>query len=475
MTCNNLNRLFSRRDLLVRSGYGLGAIGLHALGASESASGSAFPNFSPKAKRVIFLFQSGGPSHLDLFDPKPLLKEQFGEDIPESVFGGQRVTGMVAHQARFQVMPSKYSFKRYGQSGIALSELLPYTAEIVDEISLIRSVHTEAINHDPAITFFQTGSQLPGRPSMGAWIDYGLGSSNQNLPAFVVLHSVASEGTAGQGLLARLWGAGFLPSRHQGVQFRSSGDPVLYLTDPPGMTRERRRTMLDGAAALNKLHYKRVGDQEIETRIEQYEMAYRMQASVPELMDVSSEPESVYELYGPDSKKPGTFAANCLLARRLAERDVRFIQLYHRGWDHHGELPKRLPVSARDTDQPSAGLVKDLKQRGLLDDTLVVWAGEFGRTPYAQGDPKPDDYGRDHHGRCFSIWMAGTGVKLGHVHGATDDYGFNVAEDAVAVYDVQATILHLLGIDHEKLVYRFQGRRFRLTDTEGHLIRSVLA
>jgi hypothetical protein len=475
MTCNNLNRLFSRRDLLVRSGYGLGAIGLHALGASESASGSAFPNFSPKAKRVIFLFQSGGPSHLDLFDPKPLLKEQFGEDIPESVFGGQRVTGMVAHQARFQVMPSKYSFKRYGQSGIALSELLPYTAEIVDEISLIRSVHTEAINHDPAITFFQTGSQLPGRPSMGAWIDYGLGSSNQNLPAFVVLHSVASEGTAGQGLLARLWGAGFLPSRHQGVQFRSSGDPVLYLTDPPGMTRERRRTMLDGAAALNKLHYKRVGDQEIETRIEQYEMAYRMQASVPELMDVSSEPESVYELYGPDSKKPGTFAANCLLARRLAERDVRFIQLYHRGWDHHGELPKRLPVSARDTDQPSAALVKDLKQRGLLDDTLVVWAGEFGRTPYAQGDPKPDDYGRDHHGRCFSIWMAGAGVKLGHVHGATDDYGFNVAEDAVAVYDVQATILHLLGIDHEKLVYRFQGRRFRLTDTEGHLIRSVLA
>ena len=475
MTCNNLNRLFSRRDLLVRSGYGLGAIGLHALGASESASGSAFPNFSPKAKRVIFLFQSGGPSHLDLFDPKPLLKEQFGEDIPESVFGGQRVTGMVAHQARFQVMPSKYSFKRYGQSGIALSELLPYTAEIVDEISLIRSVHTEAINHDPAITFFQTGSQLPGRPSMGAWIDYGLGSSNQNLPAFVVLHSVASEGTAGQGLLARLWGAGFLPSRHQGVQFRSSGDPVLYLTDPPGMTRARRRTMLDGAAALNKLHYKRVGDQEIETRIEQYEMAYRMQASVPELMDVSSEPESVYELYGPDSKKPGTFAANCLLARRLAERDVRFIQLYHRGWDHHGELPKRLPVSARDTDQPSAGLVKDLKQRGLLEDTLVVWAGEFGRTPYAQGDPKPDDYGRDHHGRCFSIWMAGAGVKLGHVHGATDDYGFNVAEDAVAVYDVQATILHLLGIDHEKLVYRFQGRRFRLTDTEGHLIRSVLA
>ena len=454
---------------------GLGAIGLHALGASESAAESAFPSFAPKANRVIFLFQSGGPSHLDLYDPKPVLQEQFGEDIPDSVFGGQRVTGMVAHQARFQAMPSKYSFQRHGESGVELSELLPHIGGIVDEISLIRSVHTEAINHDPAITFFQTGSQLPGRPSMGAWIDYGLGSSNQNLPAFVVLHSVASEGTAGQGLLARLWGAGFLPSRHQGVQFRSNGDPVLYLTDPPGMTRERRRTMFDGAAALNKLLYQRVGDPEIETRIEQYEMAYRMQASVPELMDVSGEPESIYDLYGPDSRKPGTFAANCLLARRLAERDVRFIQLYHRGWDHHGDIPKRLPVSARDTDQRSAALVKDLKQRGLLEDTLVVWAGEFGRTPYAQGDPKPEKYGRDHHGRCFSIWMAGAGAKPGHVHGATDEYGFNIAEDPVAIYDVQATILHLLGIDHEKLVYRFQGRRFRLTDTEGHLIRSVLA
>lgn len=290
-----------------------------------------------------------------------------------------------------------------------------------------------------------------------------------------MLHSVASEGPGGQGLLARLWGAGFLPSRHQGVQFRSKGDPVLYLSDPPGMTRERRRMTLDAAAALNKLHYRQVGDPEIETRIEQYEMAYRMQASVPELMDVGSEPESIYELYGPDSRKPGTFAANCLLARRLAERDVRFVQLYHRGWDHHGELPKRLPVSARDTDQPSAALVRDLKERGLLDDTLVVWAGEFGRTPYAQGDPKPDNYGRDHHGRCFSIWMAGAGIRAGHVHGSTDEYGFNVAEGAVPVHDVQATILHLLGIDHERLVYRFQGRRFRLTDTEGHVIRGALA
>ena len=470
-----LPRFLSRRDLLVRSGYGLGAIGLHALGASGNLSNAGFPNSPPKAKRVIFLFQSGGPSHVDLFDPKPVLKERFGEDIPESVFQGQRVTGMVAHQARFQVMPSRYSFDRHGNNGVSLSELLPHTAGIVDEICLIRSVHTEAINHDPAITFFQTGSQLPGRPSMGAWIDYGLGSLNQDLPAFVVLHSVASEGPGGQGLLARLWGAGFLPSRHQGVQFRSTGDPVLYLSNPPGMTRERRRMVLDGAAALNKLHFRRVGDPEIETRIEQYEMAYRMQTSVPELMDVTREPESIYEMYGPDSRKPGTFAANCLLARRLAERDVRFIQLYHRGWDHHGDIPKRLPVSARDTDQPSAALVRDLKQRGLLEDTLVIWGGEFGRTPYAQGDPKLEKYGRDHHGRCFSIWMAGAGIKPGHVHGATDEYGFNLASDGVSVHDVQATILNLLGIDHEKLVYRFQGRRFRLTDTEGHVIRNILA
>ena len=473
MTGSHMPQLISRRDMLVRSGYGLGAVGLHALGATAQ---SATPpsGAEPKAKRVIFLFQSGGPSHVDLFDPKPLLAERFGEDVPESVFGGQRVTGMVAHQARFQIMPTKYSFARHGECGMELSELLPHTAGVVDDICLIRSVHTEAINHDPAITFFQTGSQLPGRPSMGAWIDYGLGSANENLPAFVVLHSVASEGPGGQGLLARLWGAGFLPSRHQGVQFRSHGDPVLYLSDPPGFSRERRRELIDGVAALNQLNFARTGDPEIETRIQQYEMAYRMQASVPELMDVSKEPDSVYEMYGPDSRSPGTFAANCLLARRLAERDVRFIQLYHRGWDHHGELPKRLPVSARDTDQASAALLKDLKRRGLLDDTLVVWAGEFGRTPYAQGDPKPDDYGRDHHGRCFSLWMAGAGVKGGYIHGATDEYGFNIAEGSVAVHDIQATILHQLGIDHEKLVYRFQGRRFRLTDTEGHVVREIL-
>jgi len=465
----------SRRDFLTRSGYGLGAAALSFLGEREAAGARTFPNFTPKAKRVIFLFQSGGPSHLDLFDEKPVLRERYREDIPKSIFGGQRVTGMVAHQASFPAMPSKYAFARHGQSGIALSELLPHTAKVVDKICLIRSVHTEAINHDPAITFFQTGSQLPGRPSMGAWVDYGLGGANQNLPAFVVLSSVASEGSAGQGLLARLWGAGFLPSRHQGVQFRSSGDAVLHLSDPPGVTRERRRTMLDGIAELNQHLHERVGDPEIETRIEQYEMAFRMQASVPELMDASTETEATYELYGPDSRKPGTFAANCLLARRLAERDVRFIQLYHRGWDHHGELPKRLPVSARDTDQPSAALIEDLEQRGLLEDTLVVWAGEFGRTPYAQGDSEPDDYGRDHHGRAFSIWMAGAGVKPGHVIGSTDDYGFNITENPVHIHDVQATILHLLGVDHQKLTYRFQGRDFRLTDTAGIVVKDALA
>ena len=352
---------------------------------------------------------------------------------------------------------------------------MPHTAKIVDDICVIHSAHTEAINHDPAITFIQTGSQLPGRPSIGAWLDYGLGSGNENLPAFVVLNSVPSKGTAGQGLLARLWGTGFLPSRHQGVQFRSSGDPVLYLSDPAGITRDRRRKMLDSIAALNSKLYDRVGDPEIETRIKQYEMAFRMQASVPELMDTSHEPDSVYDLYGPASRTPGTFAANCLLARRLAERDVRFIQLYHRGWDHHGDLPERLPVLARDTDQPSAALVQDLKQRGLLEDTLVIWGGEFGRTPYAQGKAKPNDYGRDHHGRTFSLWMAGGGIRGGHVHGKSDDYGFNIAEDPVHVHDIQATILHLMGIDHTKLTHKYQGRRFRLTDVHGTVVKGLLA
>ena len=479
MECQDYVKFTSRRDLLARFGYGIGAAALHTLlGASTATAGpglSGFPNFPPRAKRVIFLFQAGGPSHIDLLDYKPKLTGRFNEDIPPSVFGGQRVTGMVAQQDRFPVVPSIYKFKQAGQCGTWFSELLPYASKIADQICLLRGMNTEAINHDPAITFIQTGSQLPGRPSMGAWVDYGLGSENQNLPSFVVLNSLPSNGQPDQGLLSRLWGAGFLPSRYQGVQFRSGGDPVLFLSNPPGLTRDRRRSLLDGLAAMNEKLHQRVGDPEIETRITQYEMAFRMQASVPDLVNISGEPEHIHELYGDDSRKPGTFAANCLLARRLAERNVRFIQLYHRGWDHHGGLTQKLPVLARDTDQPSAALVLDLKQRGMLDDTLVIWGGEFGRTPYAQGSPKPDDYGRDHHGRVFSLWMCGGGVKPGYVHGASDDYGFNVAEGGVHIHDLQATILYLLGIDHLKLTYLSQGRRFRLTDVAGSVVREVIA
>lgn len=477
MECHNYNRVISRRDLLARAGYGLGAAALHGLlgGAKAIAAPGTFPNFTPRAKRVIFLFQAGGPSHLDLLDYKPEMKDRFDQDIPASVFGTQRITGMVAQQDRFPVVPTMYSFQQYGQSGQWLSDQLPYTGKAADEICVLRAMYTEAINHDPAITFFQTGSQLPGRPSMGSWVHYGLGSENENLPAFVVLNSLPSNGMADQGLLSRLWGAGFLPSRYQGVQFRSAGDPVLHLSNPPGISRELRRSQLDSLAALNKEEHERVGDPEIETRIAQYEMAFRMQASVPELADTSREPEHVYKLYGPDSRKPGTFAANCLLARRLAERNVRFIQLYHRGWDHHGGLTEKLPVLARDTDQASAALILDLKQRGMLDDTLVIWGGEFGRTPYAQGTLKSNSYGRDHHGRVFSLWMAGGGVKRGYSHGKSDDYGFNVAEGGVHIHDLQATILHLLGIDHKKLTYLFQGRQFRLTDVAGTVVKEILA
>jgi hypothetical protein len=477
MDCGKFDRPTSRRALLARAGYGLGVAALHSLLAPREARADAraFPNFPPRARRVIFLFQAGGPSHLDLLDYKPELAERFDQDIPPSVFGTQRVTGMVAQQDRFPIAPTIYGFRRHGESGIWLSDLLPHTAKIADDICVLNAVHTEAINHDPAITFLQTGSQLPGRPSMGAWIDYGLGSLNENLPAFVVLHSLPSNGMPDQGLLARLWGAGFLPSRHQGVQFRSAGDPVLHLSNPPGVSRDMRRTVLDGLAALNRRRYEAEGDPEIETRIAQYEMAFRMQTSVPELTDASGETEETFELYGPDSRKPGTFAANCILARRLAERNVRFIQLYHRGWDHHGGLTEKLPSMARDVDQPSAALIVDLKRRGLLDDTLVIWGGEFGRTVYSQGPLKRDSYGRDHHGRVFSLWMAGGGVKRGHVHGRSDDFGFNVAEGGVHVHDLQATILYLLGIDHEKLTYRFQGRQFRLTDVAGRVVQEIVA
>ncbi len=476
--CDNYNAPTSRRDFLTKIAYGVGTAALGSLFSQNGYAKSRLSyasKFPAKAKRVIFLFQSGGPSHLDLFDPKPQIAQRFGQDVPESVFQGQRVTGMVSNQDRFVVVPSKFQFGPAGQCGMELSELLPWTQKIADEICLIRTVYSEAINHDPAITFIQTGSQQPGRPSMGAWVDYGLGSENNNLPSFVVMNSVASEGSAGQGLLTRLWGSGFLSSKHQGVQIRSGEDPVLYLKNPPGFSHERRRAFLDHLGALNRKSHARMGDPEIEARIAQYEMAYRMQTSVPDLADLSDEPESTYSLYGDDSKTPGTFAANCLMARRLAERGVRFIQLYHRGWDHHGSVEKRLPVSTRDTDQPSAALVMDLKRRGLLDDTLVIWGGEFGRTVYGQGDPKPDAYGRDHHGKTFSMWMAGAGIKKGHVHGASDDFGFNIAEGGVHVHDIQATILHQLGIDHEALTYRFQGRQYRLTDVHGHVVKEILS
>jgi hypothetical protein len=476
LECGNHATVSSRREFLTRFGYGLGAAALYSLLGGENATAAeGFPNFAPRAKRVIFLFQAGGPSHLDLLDYKPTLQNRFGQDVPSSVFGGQRVTGMVAQQDRFPVVPTMYGFKQSGQCGLWLSNLLPHTSKIADEICLLRAMNTEAINHDPAITFMQTGSQFPGRPCIGSWVDYGLGTENQNLPAFVVLNSLPSNGMPDQGLLSRLWGPGFLPGRYQGVQFRGGKDPVLYLSDPPGLTRDRRRNLLDGLAALNEHHYQRAGDPEIETRIAQYEMAFRMQASVPDLVDTASEPDYIHELYGEDSRKPGTFSANCLLARRLAERHVRFIQLYHRGWDHHAGLTEKLPALARDTDQASAALILDLKQRGMLDDTLVVWGGEFGRTPYAQGAPKPDSYGRDHHGRVFSLWMCGGGVKPGFVYGSSDDYGFNVVEGGVHVHDLQATILYLLGIDHEKLTYRFQGRQFRLTDVAGRVVREIIA
>ena len=480
MDCQHFSRATNRRDFLARFGFGVGAMALgHLLTGRANAVAampmSHLPHFAPKAKRVIFLFQSGGPSHLDLFDHKPGLKEFFDKDLPDSIRQGQRITGMVSGQARLPVQPSRYKFQQCGESGRWLSELLPHTQKISDELCVIRSMNTEAINHDPAITFLQSGSQLPGRPSMGAWVDYGLGSVNENLPAFVVMNSVPSDSPPDQGLLSRLWGSGFLPSKHQGVQLRASGDPVLYLADPAGITRQRRRAMLDGLAELNHLQYEQAGDPEIETRIAQYEMAFRMQSSVPELMELSAEPESTYALYGEAARQPGTFARHCLMARRLAERGVRFIQLYHRGWDHHGGLVKKLPALTHDIDQASAGLITDLKQRGMLDDTLVIWGGEFGRTVYAQGGANYENYGRDHHGRAFSLWMAGGGIKRGVTYGATDDFGFNVVENSVHVHDLQATILHCLGLDHEKLTYRFQGRQFRLTDVHGKVVREILA
>ena len=480
MSCQQFAHIESRRAFLSRTGLGLGAAALsQLLGGEASAAAGApgvtkAPHFPARAKRVIYLFQSGGPSHLDLFDDKPELRKRFDQDLPDSVRQGQRITGMVAGQARLALQPSKYAYKRCGQSGMNLSEMLPYTQTIADELCLIRSMNTEAINHDPAITFLQTGSQQPGRPSFGAWLDYGLGSMNQNLPSFVVLVSVSKTG-AGQGLLSRLWGSGFLPGKHQGVSFRTRGEPVLFLNNPPGINQERRRDLLDGLQELNRAQFEASGDPEIETRISQYEMAGRMQLSVPELMDLKGESATVRELYGPEVDQPGSYARNCLLARRLAERDVRFIQLYHRDWDMHGDVGGRMPKICAEVDRPTAGLITDLKQRGLLEDTLVIFGGEFGRTPYAQGGAGKENYGRDHHGRAFSLWVAGGGFKPGSVYGQTDEFGFNIIENPVHVHDLQTTLLHSLGMDHTKLTFRFQGRDYRLTDIHGNLVRGLLA
>lgn len=468
--------LITRRHFFSRSSKGIGAAALASLLAKDSTAASALPglpHFAPKAKRVIYLFQHGAPSQLDLFDYKPDLNKVRGSDLPESVRKGQRLTGMTAYQTKFPTAPSVFKFNQNGQSGIWLSELLPRTGRMADELCVVKSMQTEAINHDPAVTFFQTGFQIAGRPSIGAWISYGLGSEGEDLPAFVVM--VSQGGGNAQALADRQWGSGFLSTKYQGVKFRSGADPVLYLSNPAGYSGTARRRFLDDLAKLNHLQQDDYQDPEIGTRIAQYEMAYRMQSSVPELADFSKEPQSTFDMYGPDSRKPGSYAANCILARRLAERGVRFIQLFHRGWDQHNNLPKEIRGQCLQTDQPSAALIQDLKQRGMLDDTLVVWGGEFGRTVYSQGTLTQDNYGRDHHPRCFAIWMAGGGVKGGTAYGETDDFSYNVVENPVEVHDLHATILHCLGVDHTKLTYKFQGRHFRLTDVHGKVIREILA
>ena len=477
-----LSREITRRTLLGQSARGLGTFALASLlGGGDALAQSPMPgltthgalpklHFAPKAKRVIYLFMSGAPSHIDLFDNKPKLKELTGEELPKSVRGEQRITGMTSGQAKLLMVGPAYDFKRYGQCGAEITEMMPHIGSIADDIAIIRSMHTDPINHDPAVTYLLTGNQQPGRPTIGAWMAYGLGSVNKNLPEYVVLLS----GGGGQPLLARYWGNGFLPSQYQGVQFRSTGDPVLYVSNPEGIDPATRRELLDGVQKLNRLQLEAVGDPEIATRIDAYEMAFRMQTSVPELMDISKEPKAVLDMYGAEPGK-ASFANNCLLARRLAERDVRYVQLYHRDWDHHGNLPAELKRQCGICDQGSAALVKDLKQRGLLDETLVIWGGEFGRTAYSQGAISKDSFGRDHHPRCYSIWMAGGGIKPGITLGKTDDFGYNLVEDGVHAHDFQATVLHLLGVDHTKLTYRFQGRDFRLTDIAGKVVEKILA
>jgi hypothetical protein len=476
--------LMNRRHFFGRTATGIGAAALGTLlnpgllsAWAAEAGAPPFPlgqpHFAPKAKRVIYLFMAGGPSQIDLYDYKPALEKYHQTELPESIRMGQRITTMTSGQKSLPVVKSLFKFGRHGQSGAWMSELLPHIGSIADEICLIKTVNTEAINHDPAITFIQTGAQQPGRPCMGAWLSYGLGSANQNLPTFIVMISQGKE--SDQPLFSRLWGSGFLPAQHQGVNFRGQGDPVLYLSNPAGIDAQSRRCMLDGLDQLNQKEYQAFADPEITARIAQYELGFRMQTSVPDLVDISKEPPSVLDLYGPEVRKPGTFAHNCLLARRMAERGVRFTQLYHRGWDQHNTLPKRLREQCADADQPSAALVLDLKQRGLLEDTLVVWGGEFGRTVYSQGKIEKDNYGRDHHGRCFTVWMAGGGVKPGFTFGETDEYGYNVVANPVHIHDQNATILHCLGLHHEKLTYRYQGRDFRLTDVHGEVVKGILA
>ena len=474
----------SRRGFLNRFGMGLGGIALANLinPASMFAAAAAAKqdrgilggqlHFPAKAKRVIYLFMAGGPSQIETFDYKPLLNKRNGEQLPDSVRQGQRLTGMSGNQSSLPLAGSKFGFKKYGRNGTWVSDLLPYTAKVADELCIVRSMFTEAINHDPAITFFQTGSQISGRPSMGSWIHYGLGSNNENLPSFVVL---ITPGKVDQPLYSRLWGSGFLQSQHQGVQFRSGKEPVLYLNNPDGVTPESRRLLIDRLNDLHKHTAAKLGDADVDARIAQYEMSYRMQSSVPGVMDMSGEKPETFDLYGPDARKPGTFAANCLLARRLAEKGVKFIQLYHQGWDQHGGLPKGISVQCKETDQASAALITDLKQRGMLDDTLVIWGGEFGRTSYSQGKLTADDYGRDHHPRCFTTWMAGGGVKAGTVYGETDDFSYNITKNGVHVHDFHATMLRLLGVDHERLTYLHQGRRFRLTDVHGKVVEDLIA
>ncbi len=493
----------TRRNLFGKAALGVGTAalsrllgigGLASLAASavaESQGATGMPSFAPKAKSVIYLFMSGGPSQLDLWDYKPKLYDLYNADLPDHVRNGQRVTTMTSGQARFPIAPSRFKFSQHknADDGVWVSELLPHTASVVNELCVVRSMWTEAINHDPATTYLQTGSQLPGRPSMGAWMSYGLGSMNENLPTYVVLHSKVSSGKPNQPVYPRLWGAGFLPSQHQGTSLRSDGDPVLYLKDPDGMDRKTRRAMLDDVAALNHASLGAFGDPEIAARIEQYELAYRLQSSVPDLMDLSKETDETFALYGEAAREPGTFAANCLLARRMVQRGVRFVQIFQRGWDMHSDVGVDLPTQAKDVDQACAALVKDLKRTGLLDETLVVWGGEFGRTVYSQGPLSKENYGRDHHPRAFTVWMAGGGVKPGIVYGQTDDYGYNIVDKdgheitpsvenftpgAVHVHDLQATILNQLGVDHTKLTYRYQGRDFRLTDVHGHVVKDLL-